>query len=72
MIELKRSRCAILPLVLKGKWFDMIERGEKRDVVEALASQARQREDHDRHEAEGDGGIAHERDAAAEPVVKRV
>ena len=31
MIELKRSSCAILPLVLKGKWFDMIERGEKRE-----------------------------------------
>ena len=31
MIELKRRCCAILPLVLKGKWFDMIERGEKRE-----------------------------------------
>ena len=26
---LKRSECAVLPLVLKGKWYDMIERGEK-------------------------------------------
>ena len=31
MIELQRSRCAILPLVLKGKWFDMIASGEKRE-----------------------------------------
>ena len=31
MIELKRSKCSILPLVLKGKWFDMIASGEKRE-----------------------------------------
>jgi len=31
MIELERSKCAILPLVLKGKWFDMIASGEKRE-----------------------------------------
>lgn len=31
MIELKRSACAILSLVLKGKWFDMIASGEKRE-----------------------------------------
>ena len=31
MSELERSRCAILPLVLKGKWFDMIASGEKRE-----------------------------------------
>lgn len=31
MPKLKRSECAILPLVLKGKWFDMIERGEKKE-----------------------------------------
>ena len=31
MIELKRTACAILPLVLKGKWFDMIASGEKRE-----------------------------------------
>ena len=24
MEQLKRSECAILPLVLKGKWYDMI------------------------------------------------
>ncbi len=31
MKTLARSKCAILPLVLKGKWYDMIERGEKRE-----------------------------------------
>ncbi len=31
MKTLKRSECAVLPLVLKGKWFDMIKRGEKRE-----------------------------------------
>lgn len=30
-IQLPRSRCSILPLVLKGKWFDMIASGEKRE-----------------------------------------
>lgn len=38
MIELNRSDCVILPLVLKRKWFDMIDRGEKleeyRDATE--------------------------------------
>lgn len=29
MKTLKRSKCSILPLVLKTKWFRMIERGEK-------------------------------------------
>ena len=31
MMKLKRSECAVLSLVLKGKWYDMIERGEKRE-----------------------------------------
>ena len=32
MIEtIKRDRCAILSLVLKGKWYDMIEHGGKRE-----------------------------------------
>ena len=31
MIELERSECAILSLVLKGKWYDMIEGGVKRE-----------------------------------------
>lgn len=31
MKQLKRSECAILPLVLKGKWYDMIESGEKKE-----------------------------------------
>lgn len=29
MRKLNRSECAILPLVLKGKWYDMIASGEK-------------------------------------------
>lgn len=31
MKTLKRSECAVLSLVLKYKWYDMIERGEKRE-----------------------------------------
>ena len=31
LLKLPRSRCSILPLVLKGKWFDMIASGEKRE-----------------------------------------
>ena len=31
MKNLKRSDCAILPLVLKRKWYDMIQRGEKHE-----------------------------------------
>ena len=31
MRKLKRSECAVLSLVLKGKWYDMIERGEKKE-----------------------------------------
>lgn len=31
MRQLKRSECAILPLVLKGKWYDMIASGEKKE-----------------------------------------
>ncbi len=38
MKSLRRSECAVLPLVLKGEWYDMIERGEKkeeyRDITE--------------------------------------
>ena len=30
MRELKRSECAILPLVLKRKWYDLIESGAKK------------------------------------------
>lgn len=29
MLTLKRSECAVLPLVLKNRWYDMIDRGEK-------------------------------------------
>lgn len=31
MKQLKRSECVVLPLVLKGKWYDMIASGEKRE-----------------------------------------
>lgn len=31
MKQLKRSECAILPLVLKDKWYDMIASGEKKE-----------------------------------------
>ena len=31
MKQLKRSECAILPLVLEGQWYDMIASGEKRE-----------------------------------------
>ncbi len=35
MRRLKRSECAILPLVLKRKWYDMIASGEKREEYRA-------------------------------------
>lgn len=31
LIRMKRSECAVLPLVLKGKWFAMISSGVKRE-----------------------------------------
>lgn len=31
MKQLKRSKCAVLPLVLKGAWYDMIASGEKKE-----------------------------------------
>ena len=31
MRQLKRYECAILPLVLKKKWYDLIDRGEKKE-----------------------------------------
>lgn len=31
MKQLRRSECAILSLVLKGKWYDMIASGEKKE-----------------------------------------
>lgn len=31
MRKLKRSKSAVLSLVLKGEWYDMIERGEKKE-----------------------------------------
>ena len=35
MDEIKRGKCAILSLVLKGKWYDMIEHGGKREEYRA-------------------------------------
>ena len=35
MRRLKRSECAVLSLVLKGKWYDMIASGEKREEYRA-------------------------------------
>lgn len=37
-IALSRSECAVLPLVLKGQWYDMIERGEKREEYRAVTT----------------------------------
>lgn len=31
MLQLKKSECAILPLVLKKKWYDLIDSGEKKE-----------------------------------------
>lgn len=35
MKQLKRSQCAILPLVLTGKWYDLIKSGEKKEEYRA-------------------------------------
>ena len=48
------------------------EADEQGDVVELLGAEARDREDHDGHDAERDGGVAHERDAAAQRVVELI
>jgi hypothetical protein len=39
MKQLKRSECAILPLVLKGKWYDMIASGEKREEFDSFTKE---------------------------------
>lgn len=31
MMRLERSECAVLPLVLKRKWFDMVALGQKKE-----------------------------------------
>ena len=36
MRTIKRSECAVLPLVLKGKWYDMISSGEKKEEYRAV------------------------------------
>ena len=52
IIELKRSECAILSLVLKGKWFDMIASGEKREEYRMATDYWLKRlENWDRHPA---------------------
>mgnify|MGYP006974606408 CR=1 FL=1 len=38
MKQLKRSECAILPLVLRGKWYDMIASGEKKAEYRDITS----------------------------------
>ena len=35
MRKLKRNECSILPLVLKGKWYDLIASGEKKEEYRA-------------------------------------
>lgn len=35
MKQLKRNECAILPLVLKGKWYDLIASGENKEEYRA-------------------------------------
>ena len=35
MRKLKRSECAVQHLVLKGEWYDMIDRGEKKEEYRA-------------------------------------
>ena len=43
MKQLKRSQCAILPLVLKGKWYDLIKSGEKKEEYRAQTPYWRRR-----------------------------
>ena len=38
LIVAKKSRCEILHLVIDGKWFAMIESGEKREEYRAMSS----------------------------------
>lgn len=37
MTRLKRCECSVLPLVLKGRWFDMIATGQKREEYRELS-----------------------------------
>ena len=43
MDEIKRDKCAILSLVLTGKWYDMIEHGGKREEYHAATKYWRTR-----------------------------
>lgn len=42
MIDIKRTECAILPLVLKGVWYDMIDKGDKRQEYSTSKAVMRQ------------------------------
>lgn len=37
MIRLLQRECAVLPLVLEGRWFDMIAAGEKKEEYRAFS-----------------------------------
>lgn len=38
MRKIKRSECSVLSLVLKGQWYDMIDKGGKREEYRAYNS----------------------------------
>lgn len=40
--RVERSNCSVLPLVLKGKWFNMIASGEKREEYRTSENVCRQ------------------------------
>lgn len=42
MARLNRNECSVLPLVLMGKWFDMIASGEKREEYRTSENVCRQ------------------------------
>ena len=42
VLKLKRSECSVLPLVLMGKWYDLIASGEKREEYRTSKNVIRQ------------------------------
>ena len=42
MVRLNRNECSVLPLVLMGKWFNMIASGEKREEYRTSENVCRQ------------------------------
>ena len=42
VLKLKRSECSVLPLVLMGKWYDLIASGEKREEYRTSTNVIRQ------------------------------